>query len=88
MSETPFVVPGWNPLGDAPARTDAAIFELLTAAVFQARFRPEIVRRRWPAIRLAFAGFNVSQVEDNRSAVLHGACERRCRVLDLEQDLR
>ena len=38
--------------------------------------------------RLAFAGFNISQLEDDGGAILNGACERRCRVLDLEQDLR
>lgn len=58
---TPSVVPGWNPLGRPPA-TDDEIFELLAAAVFQARFRPAIVRRRWPAIRRAFAGFDLQTV--------------------------
>jgi len=62
MSETPHVVQGWNPLGDQPARSDAQIFELLTAAVFQARFRPDLVRARWPSIRAAFAGFDLATV--------------------------
>jgi 3-methyladenine DNA glycosylase Tag len=57
----PRVVPGWNPLGGA-ARSDDEVFELLAAAVFQARFRPAVVRRRWPAIRQAFAGFDLATV--------------------------
>ncbi|MBP1475182.1 DNA-3-methyladenine glycosylase I [Frateuria sp. MAH-13] len=56
------VVEGWNPLGGRPARSDDEIFELLTAAVFQARFRPAVVRARWPAIRQAFAGFALAAV--------------------------
>lgn len=56
------VVEGWNPLGGQPARSDDEIFELLTAAVFQARFRPAVVRARWPAIRQAFAGFALAAV--------------------------
>ena len=41
--------------------------------MFQARFRPDVVRRRWPAIRAAFAGFDVAQVAgwpDERVAAL------------------
>lgn len=53
--------PGWYPL-DGPPRTDAEWLEALTAAVFQARFRPELVRARWPAIRAAFANFDVEAV--------------------------
>jgi len=56
------VVEGWNPLGSEPARSDDEIFELLTAAVFQARFRPAVVRARWPAIRRAFADFALATV--------------------------
>ncbi|MGN2248171.1 DNA-3-methyladenine glycosylase I [Frateuria sp. GZRR35] len=56
------VVEGWNPLGGQPARSDDEIFELLTAAVFQARFRPAVVRARWPAIRHAFADFALATV--------------------------
>src|SRR5690349_498467 len=56
------IVEGWNPLGGQPARSDDEIFELLTAAVFQARFRPAVVRARWPAIRRAFADFALATV--------------------------
>lgn len=52
---------GWCPL-DGPARSDDELFEALTAAVFQARFSPEVVRRRWPAIRRAFADFSLAEV--------------------------
>lgn len=54
-------VRGWCPL-ERPARSDDEIFEALTAAVFQARFRPDVVRARWPAIRAAFAGFSLREV--------------------------
>jgi 3-methyladenine DNA glycosylase Tag len=70
---TPLVVDGWNPLGGRPAASDDQVFELLTAAVFQARFRPAVVRSRWPAIRRAFADFDLSAVAawpDERSAGL------------------
>jgi DNA-3-methyladenine glycosylase I len=43
-------------------QTDDEIFEVLTAAVFQARFEPEIVRHRWPALRRAFAEFSLRKV--------------------------
>lgn len=59
---TPRIVPGWNPLGARPASTDDELFELLTAAVFQARFRPDVVQARWPAIRRAFADFHLGTV--------------------------
>lgn len=59
---TPPIVEGWNPLGDRPVESDDQIFELLAAAVFQARFRPAVVRSRWPAIRHAFADFDLSAV--------------------------
>jgi len=36
----PWIVEGWNPLGDQPARSDDQVFELLTAAVFQAALPP------------------------------------------------
>lgn len=73
---TPPVVDGWNPLGGRPAATDDEIFELLTAAVFQARFRPAVVRSRWPGIRRAFAGFDLAMVAawpDQRLAALMDA---------------
>lgn len=54
-------VPCWCPL-DRPALSDDEIFEALTAAVFQARFRPDVVRARWPALRAAFAGFSLREV--------------------------
>ena len=37
-------------------------FETLTAAVFCARFKPDIVRSRWRAIRRCFAYFNLAVV--------------------------
>lgn len=58
----PIIVEGWNPLGDRPAVSDDQVFELLTAAVFQARFRPAVVRARWPEIRRAFAAFDLDAV--------------------------
>jgi DNA-3-methyladenine glycosylase I len=57
-----WTVEGRYPLGDQPARRDDQVFELLTAAVFQARFRPAVVRARWPAIRRAFAGLDLAAV--------------------------
>jgi DNA-3-methyladenine glycosylase I len=59
---TPLVVEGWNPLGARPAACDEEVFELLTAAVFQARFRPDVVRARWPCIRQGFADFDLAAV--------------------------
>jgi DNA-3-methyladenine glycosylase I len=56
------VVEGWNPLGGRPAASDDEVFEVLTAAVFQARFRPAVVRARWPCIRQAFAQFDLAVV--------------------------
>lgn len=67
------VVPGWNPLGARSPAGDDEVLELLAAAVLQARFRPEIVRARWPAIRRAFAGFALATVAawpDEQVAVL------------------
>lgn len=58
---TPPIVDGWNPLGEQPT-SDDQVFELLTAAVFQARFRPAVVRARWPCIRQAFADFRLATV--------------------------
>jgi DNA-3-methyladenine glycosylase I len=43
-------------------RSDDEHFEALTAAVFSARFNPDIVRRRWPAIRKAFGNFHIDLV--------------------------
>ena len=43
-------------------RSDNEHFEALTAAVFSARFNPDIVRSRWPAIRQAFADFSLHRV--------------------------
>lgn len=76
MHVTPRVVEGWNPLGERPAANDDDVFELLTAAVFQARFRPAVVRVRWPGIRHAFAGFHLATVAtwpDERLAALMDA---------------
>jgi DNA-3-methyladenine glycosylase I len=55
-------VRGWCPLEGLPADSDDEHFEALAAAVFQARFRPEIVRARWPSIRAAFADFRLQVV--------------------------
>lgn len=52
----------FDPLGGRPASSDDEVFELLTAAVFQARFRSDVVARRWPEIRRAFAGFHLDVV--------------------------
>ena len=38
------------------------MFALLAAAVFQARFRPDLVRARWPALQRACAGFTLATV--------------------------
>jgi len=59
---TPLIVDGWNPLGSQPPESDDQVFELLTAAVFQARFRPAVVRARWAGIRRAFANFALGTV--------------------------
>jgi DNA-3-methyladenine glycosylase I len=70
------VVDGWNPLGERPAAGDDELFELLAAAVFQARFRPAVVRARWPGIRRAFADFHLATVAawpDERLGVLMDA---------------
>lgn len=56
------IVEGWNPLDDRLPVDDNEVFELLTAAVFQARFRPDIVKGRWPSIRRAFAYFDLDAV--------------------------
>lgn len=67
------VVEGWSPFGIERVRGDDRVFELLSAAVFQARFRPAIVRSRWPSIREAFAGFDLEEVAswlDDREAAL------------------
>lgn len=57
-----WIVPGWNPLGGRPPANDDEVFELLVAAVFQARFNPTIVASRWPALRAAFADFRLEIV--------------------------
>lgn len=51
----------WCPL-PSPCRTDDDYFAALTAAVFQARFVPAIVRARWAALASAFAGFSLATV--------------------------
>ncbi|SEI40554.1 Methyladenine glycosylase [Frateuria terrea] len=58
----PWIVEGWNPLDDQPARSDDQVFELLAAALFQARFRPAVVQARRAAIRRTFAGFDLAAV--------------------------
>lgn len=60
MAMTP--AEGFNPLGGRAAATDDEIFELLTAAVFQARFRSEVVAKHWLPIRRAFADFRLDVV--------------------------
>lgn len=57
-------VTGWCPLVQAGPYSDDAYFEALTAAVFQARFRPAIVQQRWPMMRVAFAEFRLAEVAD------------------------
>ncbi len=52
----------FDPLGASGVSSDDEVFELLTAAVFQARFRSDVVARRWPSIRRAFAGFRLPVV--------------------------
>lgn len=56
------VVPGWSPLQIGPVVSDDQVFETVTAAVFQARFNPAIVRQRWPCIRRAFTVFDLRAV--------------------------
>src|SRR5215471_7780652 len=84
-SSTPMTTPRPRPL---PARRDRLAAPLLGRGIDE-RLReqpsmPEYVIDR----RLAFAGFDVLQLDDDGRAVLDGAVERRCRVLDFEQDLR
>ncbi len=52
----------FHPLGGRAAASDDEVLELLAAAVFQARFRSDVVARRWPAIRRAFAAFRLRVV--------------------------
>jgi 3-methyladenine DNA glycosylase Tag len=54
--------PCWCPFDNRPPHTDDEYFEVLAAAVFSARFNPDIVRARWPSIREAFAGFDLRLV--------------------------
>jgi len=54
--------PCWCPFEGRMPCSDNEHFEALTAAVFSARFNPGIVRSRWPAIRNAFAGFDLERV--------------------------
>lgn len=56
------VLAGWCPFEGRPCKTDDAYFAALTAAVFEARFRPDVVRARWDALRQAFAGFSLRTV--------------------------
>jgi 3-methyladenine DNA glycosylase Tag len=59
---TSYIVEGWDPLDGRRPVDDDQVFELLTAAVFQARFRPDVVRGRWPNIRHGFANFDLETV--------------------------
>jgi DNA-3-methyladenine glycosylase I len=54
--------PCWCPFEKRHPRSDDEYFEALAAAVFSARFTPEIVRARWPSIRAAFAEFDLRLV--------------------------
>jgi 3-methyladenine DNA glycosylase Tag len=54
--------PCWCPFKGRMPCSDNEHFEALTAAVFSARFNVDIVRDRWPAIRQAFAGFDLDRV--------------------------
>lgn len=62
----------WSPFGGRPVASDDEIFELLTASVFQARFRPAIVALRWPSIRRAFADFRLDVVASWKDEKLAG----------------
>jgi DNA-3-methyladenine glycosylase I len=62
MRSLPQAAPCWCPLQEGGVRTDDQHFETLTAAVFCARFKPDIVRSRWRAIRRCFAYFNLTVV--------------------------
>lgn len=46
----------------AVPRNDDRYFEVLSQSVFQAGFRWEVVRQKWPAIRRAFANFGIDAV--------------------------
>jgi len=54
--------PCWCPHHGRRITTDNEHFEALTCAVFCARFNPEVVKRRWPAIREGFADFELNTV--------------------------
>ena len=41
---------------------DDGYFEELTKAIFQAGFRWQVVREKWPAFQRAFNGFNLEVV--------------------------
>jgi DNA-3-methyladenine glycosylase I len=53
---------GWCPFTAAAPSTDDEYFEVLTAAVFEARFSAAVVRVHWPSIRSAFADFSLRTV--------------------------
>lgn len=87
-------VAGWCPLAGAHAIGDDAVFEVLASAVFQARFRPDIVTARWPAIRSAFVGFALDRVstwpdeEAERLLAAPGMIRNRKRVLAVLRNAR
>lgn len=54
--------PCWCPFEGRVPRSDDQHFEALTAAVFSARFNPDIVRIRWPSVRKAFGEFHLNLV--------------------------
>jgi hypothetical protein len=87
-------VAGWCPLGSAPARDDREVFEALVAATLQMRFRPDVIRRRWPEIREAFGGFDPDVVaawsDDAVDGVLAhpGVVQNRKRVLAVLRNAR
>ena len=43
-------------------KNDNGYFEILSQSVFQAGFSWEVVRRKWPNFRKAFANFNIKKV--------------------------
>ena len=45
---------------------DDGYFEELTKAIFQAGFRWQVVREKWPAFQQAFNGFNLEMVASYR----------------------
>ena len=79
--------PCWCPFEGRVPCTDNDHFEALTAAVFSARFNPDVVRNRWPAIRKAFVDFALDRVaswpdsDTERLLIYPGMIRNRKKVL-------